>query len=44
MWIKKGFQKRSSSFFMHHQEDREEKEKNEAENLKKIRKTDGDYG
>ena len=44
MQIKKDFQKRSSSFFMHYQEDRKEKGKDEAENLKKIRKPDGDYG
>ena len=44
MQIKKDFQKRSSSFFMHHQEDRKEKGKDEAENLKKIRKLYGGYG
>lgn len=41
---KKGISEKKFFFFMHHQEDRKEKEKNEAENLKKIRKTDGDYG
>ena len=44
MQIKKDFQRESSSFFMHHQEDRKENGKDEAENLKKIRKPDGDYG
>ena len=43
MQIKKDFQRESSSFFMHHQEDRKEKGKDEAENLKKIRKAAGDY-
>ena len=44
MQIKKDFQKRSSSFFMHHQKSGKKKGKDEAENLKKIRKPDGNYG
>ena len=32
------------SFFMHHQKSGKKKGKDEAENLKKIRKPDGNYG
>ena len=43
MWIKKGLLETKFLFFMHHQKSGKEKGKDEAENLKKIRKADGDY-
>ena len=44
MQIKKGLLETKFFFFMHHQKSGKEKGKDEAENLKKIRKPDGDYG
>ena len=41
---KKGLSETKFFFFMHHKKSGKEKGKDEAENLKKIRKPDRDYG